>query len=535
MPILSLSSTRDSVFTRIYDYLKAAVQHVVVPYLEDDKSPKNTPSEKLEATAEGHAEKDCTSTEDNNPVDISLLFPRENNNQLSVTSKSSVVPCALNLDNLQTPFSIGIDENGTVSTRLNLNKTISQDSSSDEPAKLQNDLLSSPLLDESYINNEQYKALFPSNFLPITPISSVITPASKKSVDESPLSDEVPQGTADESSETLPYVCHYCDARFRIRGYLTRHIKKHAKRKAYHCPFFDDSISQELRCHTSGGFSRRDTYKTHLKSRHFNYPEGVKPQDRNKSSGACAQCGEHFSTSESWVENHIEAGSCKGLPEGYSERIREKKKTSKMKMIKTSDGQTRFISSEESVLEPRGLLNGNAKELHDDSSLPTETGRSEIRMDTQWFGHKQDSESLQATRSRESAGTQNFKERPIISPPVLSPQSASPVAQEYQSSKYTLHMDSPALSPASSALSPLSGDPVTTAETNKTYPLDSEQSLFEPDKTGGDSAGQLKKGNMISINEILQKQMDFELLGENHLRETQDYLAIYKRANGIEF
>lgn len=180
MPILSLSSTRDSVFTRIYDYLKAAVQHVVVPYLEDDKSPKNTPSEKLEATAEGHAEKDCTTTEDNNPVDISLLFPRENNNQLSVTSKSSVVPCALNLDNLQTPFSIGIDENGTVSTRLNLNKTISQDSSSDEPAKLQNDLLSSPLLDESYINNEQYKALFPSNFLPITPISSVITPASKK-------------------------------------------------------------------------------------------------------------------------------------------------------------------------------------------------------------------------------------------------------------------------------------------------------------------------------------------------------------------
>ena len=40
---------------------------------------------------------------------------------------------------------------------------------------------------------------------------------------------------------------------------------------------------------------------------------------------------------------------------------------------------------------------------------------------------------------------------------------------------------------------------------------------------------------MISINEMLQKQMDFELLGENHLKETQDYLALYKKAYGIEF
>lgn len=364
MPILSLSSTRDNVFAKIYDYLKVLVQQVIVPNFEDDKSPKRTPSDIKEATIRDHSHKDYSATKESDPSDVCQLFPSQNNNQLSLTSKSSVVPCALNFESLQTPFSIDIDENGTVSTQLNLGGKIPQDSVNDDLTKSQSDLLSSPLLDESYMNNEQYKALFPSSFLPITPVSNVITPASKKSVDDSPLSDSV-QGNTDESSETLPYICHYCDSRFRIRGYLTRHIKKHAKRKAYHCPFFDGSISQELRCHNSGGFSRRDTYKTHLKSRHFNYPEGIKPQYRNKSSGACAQCGEYFSSSESWVENHIEAGSCKGLPEGYSERIREKKKTSKMKMIKTLDGQTRFISSEESVLEPRGLLNGK---FHGNSS-----------------------------------------------------------------------------------------------------------------------------------------------------------------------
>lgn len=117
----------------------------------------------------------------------------------------------------------------------------------------------------------------------------------------------------------------------------------------------------------------------------------------------------------------------------------------------------------------------------------------------------------------------------------MSPQNASSVPQEYQSSRYTLHMDSPALSSASSALSPLSGDPITTTETNKSYPLDSEQSLLEPDKTEEDAINQSKESNMISINEMLQKQMDFELLGENHLNETQDYLALYKKAYGIEF
>ena len=174
MPILSLSSTRNSVLTKIYDYLKAVVQQVIVPNVKDDKSSKSTPFEALEPAKQSHPQKDCCATKKDDLTDVSELFPRQNNKQLSLTSKSSVVPCALNLDNLETPFSIEIDKNGTVSTHLNLGETISRDPSSGEPAKLQNDLLSSPLLDESYINNDQYKALFPSNFLPITPISSCL-------------------------------------------------------------------------------------------------------------------------------------------------------------------------------------------------------------------------------------------------------------------------------------------------------------------------------------------------------------------------
>lgn len=200
MPILSLSATRDSVFTRIYDYFKVVVEQVIVPNATDDKSSKNTLFEELKHVKQDDHQRDSYAAKSNDVADTSELFPSQNNEQLSLTSKSSVVPCALNLDNLQTAFSIETDKNGIVRTRLNLGEAISRDSAIDEPTKSQNDLLSSPLLHESYINTDQYKALFPSNFLPITPISSVITPASKKCIDESPLSDEI-QGTADESSE----------------------------------------------------------------------------------------------------------------------------------------------------------------------------------------------------------------------------------------------------------------------------------------------------------------------------------------------
>ncbi|SMN22248.1 similar to Saccharomyces cerevisiae YHR006W STP2 Transcription factor, activated by proteolytic processing in response to signals from the SPS sensor system for external amino acids [Maudiozyma saulgeensis] len=159
-----------------------------------------------------------------------------------------------------------------------------------------------------------------------------------------------------------PFVCHYCDASFRMRGYLTRHIKKHAIEKAYKCPFFSKDAPPELRCHNSGGFSRRDTYKTHLKARHLLYPKGVKPQDRNKSSGHCAQCGEFYQNIENWVEQHIESGDCTGLPRNYVRTVKSERKSGKLKMIKTSSGHSRFISTAKSIIEPKILLNQDALE-----------------------------------------------------------------------------------------------------------------------------------------------------------------------------
>ncbi|GMM57214.1 Stp1 protein [Maudiozyma humilis] len=162
--------------------------------------------------------------------------------------------------------------------------------------------------------------------------------------------------------ETGPFVCHYCDASFRMRGYLTRHIKKHAIEKAYKCPFFRADAPPELRCHNSGGFSRRDTYKTHLKARHLSFPAGVRPQDRSRSAGHCTQCGERCSNTESWVECHIESGECGGLPSDYVRTVKSERKSGKLRAIRTSSGHARFISTAKSVIEPKILMNKEALE-----------------------------------------------------------------------------------------------------------------------------------------------------------------------------
>ena len=169
-----------------------------------------------------------------------------------------------------------------------------------------------------------------------------------------------------ENDRDGEYICHYCDARFKMRGYLTRHIKKHALEKAYHCPFFNNNLNKEDRCHATGGFSRRDTYKTHMKARHFTYPDGVKPADRNKYGGHCNACNEYFLSSNIWIKEHIENGQCKGLPKEYLEQLpshdSKQKITNRLKMIKTSTGHARYISTMESVVEPNVLLNKEALE-----------------------------------------------------------------------------------------------------------------------------------------------------------------------------
>lgn len=122
----------------------------------------------------------------------------------------------------------------------------------------------------------------------------------------------------ESKKSNVSYPCEFCGAEFKIRGYLTRHIKKHALNKAYECPFYDEH--SDNKCHPNGGFSRRDTYKTHLKARHFKYPKGTRSLNRSTTPGHCASCLKPFSNNEEWVEKHIENGECTGLPEDYEVR-----------------------------------------------------------------------------------------------------------------------------------------------------------------------------------------------------------------------
>lgn len=106
----------------------------------------------------------------------------------------------------------------------------------------------------------------------------------------------------------LQFSCPDCGAEFRIKGYLTRHMKKHAVDKAYTCPFYNPQA--EHPCHTTGGFSRRDTYKTHLKARHFVYPPHTPLVERPNVSGCCGGCYKEFDSNEEWIETHIQKKAC---------------------------------------------------------------------------------------------------------------------------------------------------------------------------------------------------------------------------------
>ncbi|QLG72843.1 hypothetical protein HG535_0D05520 [Zygotorulaspora mrakii] len=280
------------------------------------------------------------------------LFPAKHNVDAMLFGRSSVIPCSLDVDTLDTPMTLSVTPEGNFSCKLN-----------NAPF--------APTEDGS--NNQSVgdiSPVFKNSVLPISPQSNISTTPLKE--EEGTMKDE---GSAETDKEGN-YVCHYCDAKFRIRGYLTRHIKKHAIRKAYHCPFYNSDAPPESRCHNSGGFSRRDTYKTHLKARHFIYPKGVKPQDRNKSSGHCSQCGQYFENTDQWVEQHIETGECKGLPEGYLKNIKSERTSGKLRMIKTSNGHSRFISTAQSVVEPKVLLNKDALEAM--AIVAHNTNRSDI-------------------------------------------------------------------------------------------------------------------------------------------------------------
>ncbi|KAK6202311.1 zinc finger protein [Scheffersomyces amazonensis] len=119
------------------------------------------------------------------------------------------------------------------------------------------------------------------------------------------------------NGDVLNHSCPHCSAAFKVKGYLTRHLKKHNSAKAFVCPFYQEPSdgTSGTKCHPTGGFSRRDTYKTHLKALHFIYPPGTKSNERNSISGRCAGCFQFFENNIQWLETHIETGSCTGTVE----------------------------------------------------------------------------------------------------------------------------------------------------------------------------------------------------------------------------
>lgn len=165
------------------------------------------------------------------------------------------------------------------------------------------------------------------------------SPQSSKSSDLSPLDEEFlkqgfylesqkrpfeeeesPKKRKKSNSETK-FECHHCHANFKVKSYLTRHLKKHNTFKAFKCPFYKDPIVDDstkklinpgTKCHPTGGFSRRDTFKTHLKALHFIYPPGTKSNKRHLIGGRCAGCFKYFESNAKWLEDHIEPGVCNG-------------------------------------------------------------------------------------------------------------------------------------------------------------------------------------------------------------------------------
>lgn len=114
------------------------------------------------------------------------------------------------------------------------------------------------------------------------------------------------------------FACASCPATFKVKSYLSRHERRHSKHKEFICPFFRAGFGPGFkrrallgaRCHPSGGFSRKDTYKTHLKAIHFIYPAGTRPNERSNVAGRCGGCMGFFKDNDVWLK-HVDV--CEGV------------------------------------------------------------------------------------------------------------------------------------------------------------------------------------------------------------------------------
>ncbi|KAK9450878.1 uncharacterized protein V1518DRAFT_431560 [Limtongia smithiae] len=106
-----------------------------------------------------------------------------------------------------------------------------------------------------------------------------------------------------------PHSCTICGRGFSRPNDLLRHQKSHEGEAPFACPFH----AADTRCHSSGRFSRCDTYKNHLKAVHFEYPAGTKKKERAGAGGKCKGCLHTFDNADDWIAVHIEGGRCAGL------------------------------------------------------------------------------------------------------------------------------------------------------------------------------------------------------------------------------
>ncbi|CAI4057734.1 hypothetical protein SUVZ_02G5690 [Saccharomyces uvarum] len=498
---------------KMYAFFRQLVSGVVI----------SKPDLSLRIPSESTTKLEEDEEEDGNMV--SGLFPKSNNVDRSLNGGSSVIPCSMDASHLNTPISMTL----------------------------------SP---EDHIKCEVNTELLPGSKQEQEAVLTSVT--SSCSTSSSPLSVSGP--TPEHSTKVLEngeeeFICHYCDATFRIRGYLTRHIKKHAIRKAYHCPFFNCATPPDLRCHNSGGFSRRDTYKTHLKARHVLYSKGVKPQDRNKSSGHCAQCGEYFPIIENFVENHIESGDCKALPQGYTKK--NEKRSGKLRKIKTSNGHSRFISTSQSVVEPKVLSNKDAVEAmtivannSSGSDIISKYGNNKLMLNSENF-------KVDIPKRKRKYTKRKQQQHPDSTITSTADKNQQETLDAISSAAIFSHFDAHPLEPVTSSSSESSAEIIAHSKQMKNIlidinsftneqqqlqnvltfmPLDTEQSSYELDDmalsypiTSAQNSHNSSQYTMAKITQILQTQMDPEYLSQSHIRETQQYLDFYNDNFGSQF
>lgn len=163
----------------------------------------------------------------------------------------------------------------------------------DMPMQISNELSSLNKQPSQPLQSLQPSKQFHKFYSSTTPISSTTT--------ASPI-----------AKQSLTYhKCPFCQRQFKNKSYLSRHLKKHDTVKDFKCPFFNE---QHTKCHhLNGEFSRKDTFKAHLKSIHFIYPIGVAKCDRNLSIGRCAGCFQEFKNNNEWLNEHIEKNACSAI------------------------------------------------------------------------------------------------------------------------------------------------------------------------------------------------------------------------------